>query len=184
MIGSRSTRLVVELWEVKRMCPLLAGPREDLDFRREPLVAVESPFLHENRAREILQVVGEHSGAAVGTEDAIESLARACFGIRTIREALRCSAEHGEVRLGHRPECRHLPAGRPFAIRAVAVCDEGGLSIETVRHLTAGTATSVPLTHAIPPFLEDKTDQPGYLLGYARTTLAVSEHKLSIGDRT
>src|SRR4030095_10144681 len=37
------------------------NPREDLNFRREPPVeAIESAFLHENGAREVLQVVGEH----------------------------------------------------------------------------------------------------------------------------
>src|SRR5262245_12527086 len=71
--GSRSTGPVVELWEIERPCPLLAAPREDLEFRREPLIeAIESAFLHENGPREVLQVVGEHPGTAVGTEDAIE----------------------------------------------------------------------------------------------------------------
>src|SRR5262249_58683246 len=85
--SSRSTGHVVELREVERPCPLLAAPREDLDFRREPLVeAIESSFLHENGAREVLQVVGEHPGTAVGIEDAIEPLARTCLGIRTVGE--------------------------------------------------------------------------------------------------
>src|SRR5262245_66396424 len=94
--GSHSTGPVVELWEVERPCPLLAAPREDFEFRREPLVeAIESAFLHENVAKEILQVVADQPGTAVITEDAIEPLARTCFGIRTVGEALGASAEHG-----------------------------------------------------------------------------------------
>src|SRR5215468_2302133 len=81
---SHSTGPVVELWEVERPCPLLAAPREDLEFRCKPLVeAIESAFLHENGAREVLEVVGEHPGTTVSTEDAIEPLSRTCFGIRT-----------------------------------------------------------------------------------------------------
>src|SRR5262245_20004133 len=149
---SHSTGPVVELWKVERTCPLLAAPREDLEFRREPLVeAIESAFLHENDARAVLQVVGEHPGTAVGTEDTIEPLARTCFGVRTVGEALGVSAEHREIRVGHRYECRRLSAGRPLAIRAVAVCDEGRLSIEPVRHLTTGTVTGVFLAHVISP---------------------------------
>src|SRR5262249_29483491 len=148
--GSRSTGPVVELWEIERPCPLLAAPRENLEFRREPLIeAIESASLHEHGPREVLQVVGEHPGTAVGTEDAIEPLARTCFGIRTVGEALGVSAEHGEIRVRHRPECRHLSAGRPLAIRAVAVCDESRLGIESVRHLAAGTVTGVLLAHVI-----------------------------------
>jgi len=150
--GSRSTGLVVELREVERPHPRLAAPREYLGFRREPLVeAIESAFLHENDARSVLQVVGEHPGTAVGTEDAVEPLARTCFGIWTVGEALGVSAEHGEIRVRHRHECRHLSAGRPLAIRAVAVCDKGRLGIEPVRHLAAGTVTGVLLAHVISP---------------------------------
>src|SRR5262245_56725077 len=91
--GSRSTGPVVELWEIERPCTLLAAPREDLEFRREPLIeAIESAFLHENEARAVLQLVGEHPGTAVGTEDAIEPLARTCFSIWTVGEALGVSA--------------------------------------------------------------------------------------------
>jgi hypothetical protein len=51
---------VVELWDVERPCPLLAAPREDLEFRREPLVeAIERAFLHENDARTELLATGE-----------------------------------------------------------------------------------------------------------------------------
>src|SRR5215510_12728702 len=92
--GSRSTGPVVELWEVKRPHPRQAAPREDLGLRREPLVeAIEGAFLHENDARTVLQVVADHTGTAVGTEDAIEPLACTWFGIRTLREALGASAE-------------------------------------------------------------------------------------------
>src|SRR5262245_57835391 len=149
---SHSTGPVVELWEVERPCPLLAAPREDLEFRREPLVeAIESAFLHDDGPREVLQVVGKHPGTTVITEDAIEPLARTCFGIRTVGEALGASAEHGEIRVGHSSECRHLSAGRPLAIRAVAVCDEGWHRIEPVSYLTTGTVTGVFLAHVISP---------------------------------
>src|SRR5262244_2690872 len=61
--GSRSTGSVVELWEVERRHPLLAAPRKNLDFRREPLVeAIESAFLPENVAREVLQFVADQPG--------------------------------------------------------------------------------------------------------------------------
>src|SRR5215813_8405005 len=104
---SHSTGPLAELWEVERPCPLLAAPREDLEFRREPLVeTIESAFLDEDGAREVLQVVGEHPGTTVSTEDAIEPLARTCFGIRTVGEALGGSAEHGEICVGHSSECR------------------------------------------------------------------------------
>ena len=66
------------------------------------------------------------------------------------------SAEHGEVCIRHRPECRHLSAGRPLAIRAVAVRDEGRLGIEPVRHSAANTVTVVLLVHVIPPFTKDQ----------------------------
>src|SRR5262249_13428517 len=149
---SHSTGPVVELWEVERPCPLLAAPREYLGFRREPLVeAIESAFLHENDARAVLQVVGEHPGTTVGTEDTIEPLARTCFVVGTVGEALGFSAEPGETRVGHRHECRRLSAGRPLAIRAVAVCDEGRLGIEPVSYLTTGTVTGVFLAHVISP---------------------------------
>src|SRR5262249_26070134 len=96
-------------------------------FRREPLLeAIESAFLHEHDAGAVLQVVGEHPGSAVGTEDAIEPLARTGFGVQTVGEALGVSAEHGEIRVGHRHECRHLSAGRSLAVRAVAVCYDVG----------------------------------------------------------
>src|SRR5215467_6307074 len=111
--------------------------------------AIESAFLDENDPRAVLQVVGDHPGTAVGTEDAIEPLARTCFGVRTVGEALGVSAEHGEIRLRHRHECRHLSAGRPLAIRAVAVCDESRLGIESVRHLAASTVTGVLLAHGM-----------------------------------
>src|SRR5262245_40133287 len=105
---------MVELWEVERPCPLLAAPCEDLEFRREPLVeAIESAFLHENGARDVLQVVGEHPGTAVGTEDSIEPLARTCFGVRTGGKALGVSAEHGEICVRYRRECRHLSRRTP-----------------------------------------------------------------------
>src|SRR5215470_14664695 len=107
--GSRSTGSVVELWEVERRHPLLAAPRKNLDFRREPLVeAIESAFLHENVAREVLQVVADQPGTAVCTEDAIEPLARTGLGMRTVGEALGVSAEHGEIRVRHQRDCRHL----------------------------------------------------------------------------
>src|SRR5262245_8794681 len=77
--------------------------------------------------------------------------ARTCLGIRTVGEALGVSAQHGEIRVRHRRECRHLSAGRPLAIRAVAVCDERRLGIEPVRHLTAGTVTRVLLAHVLSP---------------------------------
>ena len=77
--------------KVERPCPLLAAPREDLDFRREPLVeAIESAFLHENGGKKVLQVVGEDPGTAVDTEDSIEPLAPTRLGIRTVGEALWC----------------------------------------------------------------------------------------------
>src|SRR5262249_34084560 len=85
----------------------------------------------------------------VGTEDAIETLARTCFGVRTVGETLDASAEHGEIRLRHHHPCCHLCARRSFAIRAVAVSDEGRLRLEPVRHLPAGTVTGVLLTHVI-----------------------------------
>src|SRR5262245_4487700 len=152
MRGSRSTRPVVELWEVEWPCPLLAAPREDFGLRREPLVeAIESAFLHVNDARTVLQVIGDHPGTAVGTEDAIEPLVRTCFGVRTVREALGASAQHGEIRFRHHHPCCHLCAGRSLAIRAVTVSDEGRLRIEPVRHLTASTVTGVLLVHVIPP---------------------------------
>ena len=56
--------------------------------------AIESAFLDENDPRAVLQVVGDHPGTAGGTEDAIEPLARTCFGVRTVGEALVMSAEH------------------------------------------------------------------------------------------
>ena len=147
--GSRSTGPVVELGEVERRHPLLAAPRKDLDFRREPLVeTIESAFLHENVAREVLQVVGNHPGTAVGTEDAIEPLARTCLGIRTVGEALGVPAEHSEIR---QRDCRHLAARRTLAIRAVAVCDEGRLGIEPVWQLTAGALTGcTSCSHFVP----------------------------------
>src|SRR5262249_5198569 len=146
--GSRSTGSVVELWDVERRHPLLAAPRKDLDFRREPLVeAIESAFLHVNDARTVLQVVGDHPGTAVCTEDAIEPLAPTCFGVRTVGETLGASAQDGEVLLRHHRPCCHLRARRSFAIRAVAVSDEGRLRIEPVRHPTAGTVTGVLLAH-------------------------------------
>jgi len=139
---------VVELWKVERPCPLLAAPGENLDFGRVPLVeAVESAFLHENGAREILQPVGEHPGTAVGTENAIEPFTRTRLGIRSVGEALCLSAEHCEIRVRHRRERRYLSAGRPLAIRAVTVGDEGRGCIEPVRHLTTGTVTGVLLAH-------------------------------------
>src|SRR5262249_26303690 len=126
MRGSRSTRPVVELWEVEWPCPLLATPREDFCLWREPLVeAIESAFLNVNDARTVLQVVGDYSGTAVGTEDAIEPLVRTCFGVRTVGEALGASAQHGEIRVGDHHPCCHLCAGRPLAIRAVTVPAEG-----------------------------------------------------------
>src|SRR5262245_58923264 len=66
--GSRSTGSVVELWEVERRHPLLAAPHKNLDSRREPLVeAIESAFLHENVAREVLKVLSDQPGTAVVT---------------------------------------------------------------------------------------------------------------------
>src|SRR5262245_58462057 len=107
--GCHSTGPVVELWEVERQHPLLAAPRKDLDFRGEPLVeAIESALLHENVAREVLQVVADQPGTAVCTEDAIEPLARTGLGVRTVGEALGVPAEHGEVRGTHHRHCRHL----------------------------------------------------------------------------
>src|SRR5262245_2647208 len=153
MPGSRSTGPVVELGEVERPCPLLAAQREDFGLRRKPLVeAIERAFLHVNDARTVLQVVGEHPGTAVGTEDAIEPLARTGFaGARTVGEALGGSAQHGEIRLRYHNPCGHLCAGRSLAIRAVTGCDEGRLRIEPVRHLPAGTVTCVLLVHVVPP---------------------------------
>src|SRR5262249_30505025 len=113
--------------------------------------AIESTFLYPNDARAVLEVVGDHPGTAIGTEDAIETLARTCFGVRTVTEALGVSAQDGEIRFRHRHECRHLSAGRPLAIRAVAVCNECRLGIELVRHLAAGAATGVLLGHVSPP---------------------------------
>src|SRR5262245_8762381 len=151
-VAPRSFGSVVELWDVERPCPLLTAPREDIGLRREPLVeAIESAFLHENNARTVLQVVGDHPGTAVRTEDAIEPLARTCFGVRAVGETLGASAQHGEIRVRHHhPRC-HLCAGRSLAIRAVTICDEGRLGIEPIRHLTAGTVTRVLLVHIIPP---------------------------------
>ena len=150
MRGSRSTGPVVELGEVERRHPLRAAPRKDLDFRCEPLVeAIESAFLHENVAREVLQVVADHPETAVGIEDAIEPLARTCLGIRTVGEALGAPAEHSEIRIRYQRDCRHLAARRTLAIRAVAVCDEGRLGIEPVRQLTAGAVTSALLAHIL-----------------------------------
>src|SRR5215475_11336967 len=149
---SHSTAPVVELGEVEPRHPVLAAPREDFGLRREPLVeAIESAFLHINDARTILQVVGDHPGTAVGAKDAIEPLVRTCFGVRTVGEALGASAQHGEIRVRHHHPCCHLCAGRSLAIRAVAVCDEGRLGMEPIRHLTAGTVTGVLLGHIIPP---------------------------------
>src|SRR5262245_26898869 len=92
--GSRSTRPVVELGAVDRRHPLLAGPHENVGLRREPLVeAIERALLNVNDAGTVLQIVGERPGTAVGTEDAIEPLARTCFGIRGVGVALRGSAE-------------------------------------------------------------------------------------------
>ena len=54
-----------------------------------------------------------------------------------------------KIRVRHRREMSPSPAGRPLAIRAEAVCDEGRLGIEPVRHLTAGTMTSILLAHII-----------------------------------
>src|SRR5262247_1621655 len=86
--GCHSTWPVVELWHVERRHPLLAAPRKDLDFRREPLVeAIEGALLHEHVAREVLQGVAEQPGTAVFAEDAIEPLARTGLGMRTVGEA-------------------------------------------------------------------------------------------------
>src|SRR5215813_13219698 len=58
MSGSRSLRPVVELWDVERPCPLLAAPREHLEFRRKPLFeAIESAFLYPNDARGVLPLL-------------------------------------------------------------------------------------------------------------------------------
>src|SRR5262249_21267733 len=95
-----------------------------------------------------------HPGTAVCTEHPIESLAGACLGVRTVREALGISAQKGEIRGRHYHERRHLSAGRSLAIRAVAVCDEGRLGIEPVRHSTASTVAVVLLGHVIPPFTQ------------------------------
>src|SRR5262244_1798581 len=151
-VAPRSFGSVVELWDVERPCPLLAAPREDFGLRREPLVeAIESAFLHVNVTRTVLQVVGDHPGTAVRTEDAIEPLVRTCFGVRTVGEALGASAQHGEIRFRHHHPCCHLCAGRPLAIRAVAVPDEGWLRIEPVSYLATGTVTGVFLAHVISP---------------------------------
>jgi hypothetical protein len=56
--GCRSAGSVVELWEVERPHPRLAGPREDLGLRREPLVeAIESAFLHVNDAGSVFRLL-------------------------------------------------------------------------------------------------------------------------------
>src|SRR5262245_2410310 len=132
----------------ERRHPVLAAPREDFGLRREPLVeAIESAFLHVNDARTVLQVVGNYPGTAVGARDTIEPLLRTCFGVRTVGEALGASAQHGEILFRHHHPCGHLCAGRPLAIRAVAVPDEGGLRIEPVSYLTTGTVAGVFLAH-------------------------------------
>jgi len=143
---------VVELREVERQHPVLAAPREDFGLRREPLVeAIESAFLHVNDARTVLQVVGEHPGTTVSTEDTIEPLARTCFGVRTVGEALGASAQHGEIRFRHHHPCCHLCAGRPLAVRAVAVPAEGWRRIKPVSYLTTGTVAGVFLARVVPP---------------------------------
>jgi hypothetical protein len=78
--GSRSTGHAVELWEVERPCPLQSALHEHLELRRDQLGAIETAELHENDAREALQVVGVQPGSADWTEDAIETFARTCFG--------------------------------------------------------------------------------------------------------
>src|SRR5262245_26950316 len=87
--GCRSPGPVVELGDVERPCPLLADPREDLGLRREPLVeAIERAFLHVNDARTVPQVVGDHPGTAVGTEDPLQPLVRRCLGVRAYEKLL------------------------------------------------------------------------------------------------
>jgi len=137
------------LWEGERPCPLQSALHEHLDFRRDQLGAIETAELHENDAREALQVVGVQPGTADGTEDAIEPFACTCLGIRIIVEALGASAEQREIRFRHREECRRLSAGRPLAIQAMAVCDEARVGIELELHGTAGTLTRVLLAHVI-----------------------------------
>src|SRR5262245_60189674 len=73
--GVSSLGPVVELGEIERRHPRLAAPREDVGLRREPLVeAIERAFLRVHAARTVLQVVCDHTGTAVGTEDALEPL--------------------------------------------------------------------------------------------------------------
>src|SRR4029077_13872227 len=148
---SSSTWHAVELWEVERSCPLQPAVDEHLEFRRDQLRASETADLHEDEARETLQVVGVQPGSADGTEDAIESSARTCLGIRIVVEAVDASAEQPEIRFRDRHECRRLAAGRALAIRAVAVGDEARVGIELERHGTAGTVARVLLAHVISP---------------------------------
>jgi len=78
----------------------------------------------------------------------------------------------------------------------VAVCDEGRLSIEPVRHLAAGTMTGVLLTHLIPPFRGDKptlarnelpkmfiNGEPGTLAWWGRVRLSTAGIAVPQHDR-
>src|SRR5262245_60169278 len=59
------------------------------------------------------------------------------------------------------PSLRRTPACN----RAVAVCDEGRLGIEPVRHSTAGTVTGVLLVHVVPPLTAGASLALGLIVG-------------------
>ena len=136
-----STGHALELRKVERLRPWQAALGEHFHRWLDQFGPVQAPQHHEDEAGEAPQIAGEQSGAAIGTEVAVELLA----GFRDIAMRFRGTADQGEIILRHGEECGHLAARRSLAVQAMAIGDEVRGGVEFEFHGAAGALTRVSL---------------------------------------
>jgi len=139
-----STRHAFELRQVERFVPLQTALGEHFELWRNQFGPVQAAEHDEDEAGETIQIGTEQSGAAIGAEVAVQSLA----GLRDIVMRFRLAADHGEIILRHAEECGHLAARRSLAVQAVAIGDEVRVGVELELHRTTSTLSRVFLSHA------------------------------------
>src|SRR5215469_557555 len=95
-----STGHAGELRDVQCICPFEPALGKHLQLRFDACRLIQTTYRNEDRVWEALQIAGEESSPAVGTEIPIEALA----GLRHVVERLRPAADQREVIRWHAEE--------------------------------------------------------------------------------